>query len=228
MKFIAQMVGRNEEGRYLREVLEDIDQYVDLIVFTDDASDDATPDIALDYGAEVYHTSEPMFTKSEGEFRQFAWNNLQKHAEVGDWVLSIDCDEIFYPGDNFDYWLKQSRWDVIGVKFYHMWNETHYRVDKAWRPTISSRLFRYYLGGSFRKRKLACGSEPDYVLTLIRRGKFKAQSGLRMKHLGYMRDEDKKAKYERYMELDKGDFHSLQHIESILDEDPQLVEWAYG
>ena len=38
----AQMVGRNEEGRFLEEVLERLSQQVDGIVFTDDCSTDNT------------------------------------------------------------------------------------------------------------------------------------------------------------------------------------------
>lgn len=227
MKFIGQMVARNEEGRYLRDVLEHINQFVDIIVFTDDASDDNTPDIAEEMGAVVFQMDEPTFEKSEFELRMQAWHNLEKFADPRDWVLSIDADELFYPGNGYQRWLQQDQYDVLGVTFYHMWNETHYRVDKAWRPVTSSRLFRFFNHGTFRNRNLACGSEPTYVNHLIRQRKF-AKTDFKMKHLGYMRDEDKKSKYERYMKLDKGDYHSLKHIESIMDEDPELVEWTYG
>lgn len=227
MRFIAQMVGRNEGSRYLREVLEHLNQFVDIIVFTDDASDDNTPDIAEEMGAEVFQLDEPTFEKSEYELRSAAWKNLEKFAEPRDWILCIDADELFYPGEGYEEWLQQDNYYVLGVTFYHMWNKTHYRVDKAWAPVTSSRLFRFHYGGVFRERNLATGSEPTYVNHFIRQRKF-AHTDFKMKHLGYMRDEDKKAKYERYMRLDKGDFHSLKHIESILDEDPQLVEWAYG
>jgi hypothetical protein len=50
-------------------------------------------------------------------------------------------------------------------------------------------------------------------------------TGLVMQHLGYVRDEDKKAKYDRYMKIDGGDFHAMNHIQSIMDPDPTLVEW---
>ena len=47
-----------------------------------------------------------------------------------------------------------------------------------------------------------------------------------MQHLGYVRDEDKQAKYERYMRLDGGDFHARAHLESIIDPDPELLPWG--
>lgn len=222
---IAQMVARNEANRYLAEVLSDLRSKVDKIVFTDDASDDDTPLIAKHAGAHVYHMPEPTFTVNEGALRQAAWNNLENHAREGDWILAIDADEKFFPNDRLDYWLSQTRFTVLGVTFYHMWNEKGYRMDKAWAPTVSQRLFRFRPNGLFRERRLACGSEPSYVMQDIRRGRFNPRTGLRMQHLGYARDEDKIAKFERYMQLDKGDFHSLQHIKSIMDEDPLIAEW---
>ena len=228
MKLIAQMVGHNEADRHLREVLTHLVPLVDDIVYTDDASTDDTPDIFEEFGAHVYRNDTQLFTVDEGALRRGAWKNLENHIELGDWVLAIDCDEKLWattPGKSLRELLKVQHYDVLAIKFYHMWNETHYRVDKAWRPVESSRLFRYFYGGQFQDRKLACGSEPTYVRTLIQRGRFLQNTGLIMQHLGYVRDEDKRAKYDRYMAIDGGDFHAKAHLESILDPNPELVEW---
>lgn len=222
---IAQMVGYNEADRFLPEVLDRLNQTVDLIVFTDDCSTDTTLDIARDYGAKVIQTPENLFPKDESKLRTFAWKHLERYASPGDWILSIDCDEKFFPTKLLPQLLAQDKYDVLGVVFYHMWNRTHYRVDKAWRPNVSQRLYRFREGGTFRNRRLACGSEPTYVMRSIQQRKFYPNTGLRMQHLGYMRDEDKQAKFERYMKLDKGDFHALNHIKSIVDKQPRLIEW---
>lgn len=227
---IANMVGRNEENRFLQEVLDHLNEIVDTIVYTDDCSDDNTLDIVKAAGAEVYTTgeSEPLFTRNEGKLRNMSWHNLSQHARIGDWILAIDCDEKLYstsPNTSIDDLLNQEMYDVINISFYHMWNETQYRVDKLWAPTPSSRLFRFYYGGKFADRELACGSEPTYVQTLMRRGKYMIDSGLVMQHLGYVRDEDKLAKYERYMAIDAGNFHAGSHIASIIDPEPTLVDW---
>jgi len=229
VKLIAQMVGRNEAGRFLPDVLEHMKSFVDVIVFNDDASTDDTPEIARSAGAHVYLADEQRFNVNEGQLRQWAWNNLSKHAEVGDWILAIDCDEKLWMKSSvksLDSLLKQPDYDVISIDFYHMWSETQYRSDKLWAPHPSSRLFKYYLGGRFHDRKLACGSEPLYVRTLINRRRYLRDSGLMMQHLGYVRDEDKQAKWERYMTLDGGDFHAKKHIESIIDPNPTLVDWS--
>ena len=227
MALIANMVGKNEADRYLKEVLTHLSPIVDEIVFTDDASTDNTADIAEKY-ATVYRNDESWFETNEGALRTKAWRNLSQHAKPGDWILAIDCDEKLWcdsRGQAMSRLMSQTQYDVISIVFYHMWNRTQYRVDKAWRPSGSFRLFRYYLGGKFKDKALACGSEPTYVETLVRRGKIMKQSGLVMQHLGYMDDEAKKAKYDRYMQLDHGNYHSLAHIESILDPDPVLELW---
>jgi glycosyltransferase involved in cell wall biosynthesis len=227
-KLIAQMIGRNEADRYLPDVLKHLQSIVDHIVFTDDASDDDTADVAEKHGASVYRNEATLFSVNEGQLRNQAWRNLTNHANIGDWILAIDCDEKLYstkPKFSWGKILSQPYYDVVNIVFHHMWNETHYRVDKAWRPTGSYRLFKYFLGGTFSEKRLACGSEPLYVKTLLGRGRFMKDSGLVMMHMGYMSDEDKKAKYERYKTLDNGEFHSLPHIESILDPNPVLMPW---
>lgn len=223
---IAQMIGRNESSRFLEEVLQRLSGQVDKIIFTDDCSEDDTPGIAEKY-AEVFSTPEPLFTKHEGKLRAFAWHNLSQFASEGDWVVAIDCDEMLYSinGSNIRDVLNSSEYDVVNVRFHHMWNEDQYRVDKLWAPNNSSRIFRYLNNGQFLNRELACGSEPTYVAEWIQRRNFWIDSGLVMQHLGYIRDEDKLAKYERYSNIDGGKFHNLNHINSIIDKDPVLINW---
>ena len=224
---IAQMVGKNESKRFLEPVLQRLSTQVDKIIFTDDCSDDDTPEIAAKY-AEVYSNNETLFNKHEGHLRSLAWSNLEKHAKEGDWIVAIDCDEMLYHSSGIPLKdvLDRSSNDVVNVRFYHMWNEMEYRVDKLWAPNNSSRIFRYRENGTFFDKKLACGSEPTYVVSWIRQGNYQVHSGLVMKHLGYIRDEDKQAKYDRYMSLDKGEFHNIAHLESILDKNLVLIPWG--
>lgn len=222
---IAQMVGRNEADRYLSTVLTEIQKHVDMVVFTDDNSDDNTPDVAHAHGAIVYDGGPVRWEENEGAFRQHAWRNLENHAAEGDWIIVVDCDEILFGGQYLPALTKQNDYDVLGITFFHMWDEHHYRVDGAWGPTVSSRMFRYYPGGRYNLRALACGAEPTYVQDLIRNHRFLINTPLKMQHLGYMKREDHQMKYERYMRLDSGNYHSLKHLESILEENPQLVKW---
>ncbi len=227
---IAQMVGKNESSRSLVTVLERLKRQVDKIVFTDDCSTDNTAEIAREY-AEVYVNKESLFTKNEGELRSVAWKNLEEHASEGDWIIAIDCDEKLYnvkdiSSVDIKNVLAKSPYDVVNVKFYHMWNEKQYRVDKLWAPNNSSRIFRFKLDGKFLNKKLACGSEPTYVMHDIQRRNYWVDSGLIMQHLGYTYSQDKENKYMRYMNLDKGQFHNIKHIESIIDSNPTLINWG--
>lgn len=229
-KVIAQIVGRNEESRFLKPVLDRLSKQVDEIVFTDDCSDDNTADIAKQF-CHVYKTPEPTFQVHEGRLRTIAWSNLSKHANPGDWIIAIDCDEMLYIKDdinqlNIKEVLSRSEKDVVNVRFYHMWNENQYRVDKLWTPNNSSRIFRFISDGVFLDKALACGSEPTYVSSWIRQRNFWINSGLIMQHLGYIFDEDKHKKYERYSKLDGGKFHNINHINSILDQNPVLINWG--
>ncbi len=224
------MVGRNEASKYLPEVLERLKSQVDEIVFTDDCSDDDTAEIASKY-ANVYKTPKPMFTTHEGRLRRYAWLNLENHAAEGDWIIAIDCDEMLYDSSDITKTdirqiLNSSEKDVVNVRFYHMWNNTQYRVDKLWAPNNSSRIFRFMSGAMFRDRALACGSEPTYVTDLINQRNYFVNSNLIMQHLGYIKDEDKQSKYERYSTLDGGEFHALNHINSIVDPNPVLINWG--
>ena len=221
------MIGRNESSRFLEEVLSRLSEQVDKIIFTDDFSTDDTPQIASKY-AEVFQTSEQLFNVHEGKLRAFAWGNLQNFAKVGDWIIAIDCDEKLYHTQDISIRevLKASPYDVVNVRFYHMWNATQYRVDKLWTPNNSSRIFRFLDNGGFLNRRLACGSEPSYVSEWMSKRNYWVNSNLIMQHLGYIRDEDKEAKYERYSKLDGGEFHQLQHINSIIDKDPILINWG--
>jgi glycosyltransferase involved in cell wall biosynthesis len=229
-KIIAQMVGRNEAEKYLPQVLERLSKQVDEIVFTDDCSEDDTIKIAEQY-AHVYKTPKPMFTVHEGRLRKYAWLNLENHAAEGDWIIAIDCDEMLYDASDVSKIdikniLNSSEKDVVNVRFYHMWNEKQYRVDKLWAPTPSTRIFRFMSGAIFRDRALACGSEPTYVSDFVNQGNFFVNSNLIMQHLGYIKDEDKQLKYNRYSQLDGGNYHNLNHINSIIDKNPVLINWG--
>lgn len=223
----AQIIGKNESSRYLEQVLKRLSEQVDKIIFTDDCSTDDTTKIAEKY-AEVFQTPEPLFNVHEGKLRAFAWGNLEKFAKKGDWIIAIDCDEELYHVNDHDIKtvLDNSPFDVVNVRFYHMWNSTHYRVDKLWSPNNSSRIFRFLENGGFANKKLACGSEPTYVLDWLRQKNFWINSKLVMKHLGYALDEDKQVKYDRYSSIDRGEFHNIDHINSIIDISPTLIEWG--
>lgn len=220
----ANIVGRNEEHRYLDLVLERLSKQVDKIIFTDDCSTDDTPNIAAKYGV-VYSTKENLFVKDEAQLRTESWNNLSNHAKPGDWIVAIDADEVLFclNNESLKDTLKLSPYDVVCVKRVELWNNTSFRVDKLWGIQMVQRIFRYAPDGVFENKRLACGSEPTYVKEWISRRNYWVYNDIRMVHLGYARDEDKKEKYDRYMKLDNGKYHNKDHLISIIDTQPVLL-----
>jgi len=230
MRILANMVVRNESPHYLHQVLSRLKDQVDEIIVTDDCSDDDTANIAESYGAKVQVMPEPTFSIHEGRLRQASWDHFENYADNNTWCLAIDADEELYvTKHSLEQLMDDMRLDVYSIEFYHMWNPTQYRIDKAWHPHGSSRMFRYKEGGRFKDRALACGSEPTYVQEDIAAGRFYSNTGLKMKHLSYIKDEDKKKKYERYAAIDGGKFHANAHIESILDpiDTIKLANWEW-
>lgn len=231
MKLMANMIVRNEVDNYLEQVLLRLREQVDEIIITDDCSDDETVDLCKDLGAQVTIMDKPTFVVHEGQLRQASWEYFETFVEPHQtWCLAIDADEELYPTKySLDQLINNPRFDVYNVDFYHMWNETQYRIDKAWRPHGSTRMFRYFPNGKFKDRKMACGAEPTFVNALVMNGKKYHNTGLKMKHLSYIKDEDKQLKYDRYVELDGGAFHANQHIQSILDpiDNVVLADWNW-
>lgn len=228
---IANMIGHNEADRYLEQVLAHTKQFTNKIVFTDDHSTDATVEIARDYGCEVYMVDDGIsFALHEGQLRAQSWRNLEENIDhpYDTFILMLDCDELLWRYTTLPQLLDQRHYEVLGIPFFHIWDVPHMaRVDKLWKPNISSRLFRYYPGGEYKDRKIACGAEPTYVLNLIRQNKILWKTPLLFEHLGYLRAEDKFMKYKRYMELDGGEYHSRTHLESIIDPSPTLVDISH-
>jgi glycosyltransferase involved in cell wall biosynthesis len=232
-RLIANMVARNEEFSYLPQVLERLSHQVDEIIFTDDASTDNTVELASKYTKNIQVLSAPLFSTDEGALRQRSWDFLCDSISPTphDWVLAIDADELLY---ETTYSLRDiivnEDHDIANIDFYHMWNETHYRTDGGWRPHGSTRLFRWMPDGKFKERKLAPGSEPIYVDWIMRHfpSRYMRESGLKIKHLSYIKDEDKQAKYDRYVSIDNGAYHASSHINSIIDTSDKvsLEEWS--
>ena len=116
--------------------------------------------------------------------------------------------------------------DYYRFRLYDMWDDiNHYRDDEHWHAhkTYRTFLYRYYPFFPYRwnKKKLHCGRTPDNLYLFSG-----CNSEIRIKHLGWMRHDDRKYKFERYLSLDgEGSFGNKQQYLSILNDNPNLVEW---
>lgn len=230
-RIVLSMTVRNEENRYLNQVLLNIGQYVDEAVIIDDASSDHTGPLCemllKDIPHRVIRNDTPMFS-NESQLRKKQWEQTLKADP--DWILCLDADEV--PEEEF--WLhlremvEDPRYDSYGFRLYDMWNMTEYREDKYWNAHESSRVFllRYRPEHPYvwKETPQHCGRFPSNLEQFSC-----CDFAYRVKHMGWAKPEDREAKYERYRQLDPDAIYGIrEQYNSIMDPHPHMVPWTEG
>ena len=221
MRIIVGSIIGNEKNNYLEEWLENVQQYCDIHVVVEDGTTDGTREI-LDKHLEKYPGKfgyQPCdvsrFKTNEVGLRNDLWECVRGFAEEGDYIFIVDADE-FYNYTNEETKL-QCKGEVIAIRLCDMWNEKEYRIDGYWSPYFH-RLFKYKDEPfSIEGNGLHLSAVPKYVQT----SKNIYMSNLRCEHRSYVRDKDKKTKYDFYMENSQGSFN-LNHARSIFNKKPEL------
>ena len=227
-KITLSMVVKNEEKRYLKEVLNKAKEYIDNAVIIDDNSTDNTINIIKEELKDIqYIIIENKASKfsNEYELRKQQWEETIKINP--DWIIFLDADEILE--DKFKDKVKDmiNNREIDGYLFrlYDFWDNENYRDDILWCAHNTYRLFliRYQENFIYKFKNTAqhCGRMPYNCINLPY-----AISDLRVKHYGWAKESDRIEKYNRYMELDpKGEFGDMNQYKSILDINPNLVKW---
>jgi len=215
------------------KLLESFEGLCDKLVIVDDGSSECTEKERHDLISKSF--SKPFIfkriekSKKEYERRSMLWSMLCENSNRGDWIVLLDSDECYYNKELpelKELMLIHSNINYISTRLYNMWSETHYRVDGYWNPTygIKRRIFRMfkdsvYRPDNFNPDTIECGEVPKYVFGL--RG---IDTGYKLLHLGYIRQEDRQRKYDFHKKVDaEGKFHLSSHINSIIQE-PVLLE----
>lgn len=223
---IGCMLVRNEQGRWLETVLQQMKSVCDKIIILDDGSIDNTPEISRQYG-EVFYSDRSYWGTNELKQRKLLWELATSYAINGDWILCMDADETIPNIDKLPEMIGKAdalRCDGIGFRLYDMWDGVHYRDDELWNAHnrdwvmcvkyISERVYIW------RNTKLHCGRFPENAVTLC------GNTGLALQHWGWSRPADRQIKYERYMKVDsEGKTGSLDQYRSILDANPNLIKF---
>lgn len=231
-RIIGHMVTYNEMDRYLTQALTWLRHLTDDHVYVhDDQSADDTYAYITDTG--VPHSQrcnwEPAFADSESQFRQTAWRLMEEHFKptTSDWILCVDADEFVVAPKPED--TRGTLTDVIEQAavagavtlpvhevFGFDGDTPLLRVDGYWGAIVAHRLVRWRPGHLFKERTEGGGSIP----TGWGLGGFEPDD-LALLHLGYAREEDRRAKHARYRATGG---HNPRHVASIL-EPPTLVRW---
>ncbi|MGE5416608.1 MAG: glycosyltransferase [Acidobacteriota bacterium] len=227
-KITLSMIVKNEEGRYLNQVLHSLVGHIDEAVIIDDGSSDNTinmcREILQGIPLHIIQNENSMFA-SEVELRKKQWSETIKTNP--DWILNLDADELLEEGFwvNAQMLLDEQNCDSYCFRLYDMWNETHYREDKHWDAHSFYRpfLMRYQPDFNYKWNETPqhCGRFPMNTFALP-----KATSEYRVKHLGWAKQEDRAEKPRRYQLLDPNAIYGIkEQYDSIMDADPNLIIW---
>jgi glycosyltransferase involved in cell wall biosynthesis len=223
------MVVRNESGRWLEQALYRHREMIDAAVIVDDASDDNTVAIverALEGVPLTLVRNRRSSFGHEVDLRRMQWQHTVDTAP--DWILNLDADELVDEGAALRLRELAARKSHrrIGFALHDMWDEIHYRDDAHWTAhrRLWPMMFRYtpFFDYAWRETSQHCGRFPQTIELFD-----PLHSGLRIQHMGWSREVDRLAKYERYMKLDpSGRNGSLGQYRSILDPAPNLSRWT--
>ena len=228
-KITLAMLVRNESGRFLERVLKQATEYIDHAVILDDASEDNTAllcqEILQRVPLTLHSNKEPQFY-NEILLRKQLWDLAI--STQPEWIVILDADEMFEeeaPKQLRELLTHSLNIDYYSFRLFDMWTEAHYREDLLWQAHKYYRPFavRYIpeFQTEWQETPQHCGRFPKNIIDL--RG---GTSPLRIKHLGWLRPQDRLNKYYRYKKLDPhGAYGNLEQYQSILDPNPTLVTW---
>lgn len=233
MRVLGSVVARNEADRYLGRSLAWLKRFTDDVFVFDDRSTDGSVAVAVAEGCavRVRGTAEPSFLDDESAYRATAWRHLEEELRprAGDWVLVVDADEFPVAALGVDERealeaevdrADRSRTDGLVLHVDELFGAgppALVRTDGLWGSIEACRMVRWRPDARFASRRMGASPVPSYVTTRRR------TSALRLPHLGYATDVDRRARYRRYTDLQVG--HNRGHVASILAQ-PTLTQWV--
>ena len=225
VKLVTMILVKNEENRYLREVLTDLEEYVDEIVILDDCSTDNTASICRSF-KKVFGKSLDVSIGQTDE--KTARETLYKMtiSRNPDWILCPDADEMFENKfKNEVRKMMESSFNWYSFNRYDFWTPDSYSGISPSCMKSLRKLFRYlpdkptYFYSAF----LHCGSTPIWVFE-DNNGQ---ETNIRFKHFGFIRKEDRLARIQRNKDVGSSEYaKDLEHLEKLFEKGQlKLTKW---
>lgn len=216
-QLVSALLVKDEKDRYLERVLRRCLEFSDAVIVLDDGSTDGSPELAETLGCQVRRRSGAAMWGQEAPARAELWEWLA--AEAGDgWALVCDADQVLH-GDLRPY-LLTTQHNAWAFPLFDCWDdERYYRADGFWQGYTVARpwLFR---PSALRETPLwpARGLHTGHCPTNFPLHCGTCGPDVYWSHLGWVKAEDRRQKYERYMACaDQLSAFELAHAQSIVD-----------
>lgn len=240
MKLVASMNVKDEMGRYLPMTIGHLASYCDEIRVQDDWSEDGSFEwLQSQPRVVVQRNPGPRWTENEGELHQNLLDfTLQAEPTH---VLAIDADELVPEGADLRSILERDNNErTFTLRMCEIWHTDTdpwlMRVDGGWRAHPVGVLYRCppHLPKSGKKaddwriwgRKMAGGRVPRIIRTDQHTNQCRYLD-MDILHLGWSRPSERQRRYDRYVEVDGGNFHNSEHLDSIMLPDEKIALRAY-
>jgi len=146
--------------------------------------------------------------------------------EPGDWILAIDCDEVFHGQARLPVLLDQAAYDVLAVTLFNMWERDPGAGRRALAPFVPLSALSVLSRRRVRRSEAGVWLSPKLRPSRDRGGEVAFRHRpCSSNTFGYASMGDKLSKHRRYMEIDGAGIIRSRKLRSILDPNPTLADW---
>lgn len=184
---VSSLIVGNDASRYLHEVLNHLQMFVDGLVIIDDGSTDGTETLCLNQPKLLaFHKRKtPGYGKNPIAVRRELWSMLESLNP--EWVVALEADELFDDEITraLPEMIRQERYDAVRFPVYHLWGDRHHiRVDQGFNPQHNYELLLYRFKNNYHYHWPRPGTLTDRCPTEVY--SFPALfSHIRVFHLGW-------------------------------------------
>lgn len=157
---IANLIGKKDFS-VASEVTRYLKVFCDIVCYTGWNTEPSILASVKSEGASTANIRDD-FVAFESMIYEVAWDHVSNYAAHGDWILTLNIDELFWGIDSLAHLVK-SNFSVAGIK---LLNLSGFPVITNEELLIEPRLFRYHIGvGDFWHNR----PWPFYVEHILRR-----------------------------------------------------------